>query len=358
MKKNKIIIVAVVIIILAAFLFMNGYKRGQWYMIDSEGKHISNIGYDDCKGCLVIDGKYFFALSRKNRFNKEKLFIVDNKGKSIMKGNAEKLVVDNIHNLLSYDGQYIFIDSKGKIVYKAPVDKEIVHGTNYFGVVPFYYRDVNTKEENRRYGYVNMQDEVVVEPKLKKVWPFSKEGLAHVVTEDGKHGFIDTSGNFALQPIYDFASNFYDGLAQVTIGDKHEYIDTKGQVVLEKEGGDFFEGYTTVINESGKEAYMDKSGNLITDYSYDKAYSFINGYAIVEVNGLEGVIDKNGDYIIEPRLSPHVGAFSEEGLNSLKDENGLYGFINIKGEWQIQPQFEKLYDFHNGVAAVKEQAKH
>ena len=98
------------------------------------------------------------------------------------------------------------------------------------------YRDENTKEEDRRYGYVNMKDEVVVEPKFKKAWAFNEEGLAHVVTEDGKHGFINTEGEFELQPVYDFAYDFSDGLAQVTMGDKHEYIDTKGQVVLEKEG--------------------------------------------------------------------------------------------------------------------------
>ena len=365
MKNNIIIIVAVfAIIIIAGFGYMNGYDRGQYYMINSNGEHVSNIGYGDIEGGFVIDNKHFWVLSRHNRFDseskfyKETNFIVDSKGKVIFKGNAEKLAVDIVHNLLSYNGQYIFIDSKGKIVYKAPVDKEIVYGTNSFGVVPFYYRDENTKEEDRRYGYVNMKDEVVVEPKFKKAWAFNEEGLAHVVTEDGKHGFINTEGEFELQPVYDFAYDFSDGLAQVTMGDKHEYIDTKGQVVLEKEGGDFQEGYACVISESGKEAYMDKSGNLITDYSFDNARPFINGYAIVEVDGLAGFLDKNGNYLIEPRLSKYVGSFSEDGLASLENEDGLYGFINLKGEWHIQPQYENVGEFSDGVAVVKEQGKH
>ena len=49
---------------------------------------------------------------------------------------------------------------------------------------------------------------------FKEAFEFS-EGLAPVQTQEGKFGFIDTNGNFAIRPQYAFAESFLNGLAKV-----------------------------------------------------------------------------------------------------------------------------------------------
>ena len=64
-----------------------------------------------------------------------------------------------------------------------------------------------------------------------------------------KVGFIDKSGNFVIEPNYDRAGYFHEGLAWICIDDKYGYIDKSGRYIL-KPGflpecigcGSFYEG--------------------------------------------------------------------------------------------------------------------
>ena len=52
----------------------------------------------------------------------------------------------------------------------------------------------------------------------------------------GKWGFIDKTGSFVINPQFDFAWSFSDGLAAVRIGDyetgKYGFIDKTGSFVI------------------------------------------------------------------------------------------------------------------------------
>lgn len=45
------------------------------------------------------------------------------------------------------------------------------------------------------------------------------DGLA-AIKINGKYGFIDHEGHFVLEPVYEKAQYFYEGLAPVQIGEK------------------------------------------------------------------------------------------------------------------------------------------
>ena len=367
MKKNKFLVFAIVLIIFLIWLvYMESYTQGQWYIIDFNEDKVSDIGYEDYEGPIEIEGKYYFIFTRKNRFGehnpfyKEKYFIVDKEGKTIFEANAKELTVDVLKNLIMYKNQYIFIDSKGEIVYKMPEDMELVNATGCFGIMPFYYKDDSINEDERRYGYVDIHGNVIVEPKFKKAGAFVEEGLALVVTEDDKYGFIDKNGDFIIQPIYDFAHDFSDGLADVTLGEKKEYIDIQGRVVLEMDEaeavGSFSEGYAPICNNDEKWAHMDKNGNLITDYIYDSPYYFKNGYADVCVDGVYGFINTKGEVGIEPQFE-FVCSFEDNGFAAAEGDSNLWGFINTNGEWQIEPKYENMGIVIDDVVVVKEQKK-
>jgi len=88
---------------------------------------------------------------------------------------------------------------------------------------------------------------------------------------------------------------------------------------------------------------------------FQKAYYFNEDeVAIVKQNGQYGIIDKKGDFIINPRFEDALG-FSE-GLAAAK-QNGKWGYINKEGNWVIKPQFEDASGFTNSCAVVKQDGK-
>ena len=67
---------------------------------------------------------------------------------------------------------------------------------------------------------------IVINPQFNSADSFS-DGLARVRIGDfttGKWGFIDKTGHYVINPQFNGATSFSDGLAQVSIGGKWGYI--------------------------------------------------------------------------------------------------------------------------------------
>ncbi|MCO6487493.1 MAG: WG repeat-containing protein [Phaeodactylibacter sp.] len=80
--------------------------------------------------------------------------------------------------------------------------------------------------ENFRYGFIDGEGEVVIQPRFRNVSFFS-QGLAPA-REEAYWGFIDTLGRWAIKPKYDYASPFVDGLARVYRNGQECWMDTEG----------------------------------------------------------------------------------------------------------------------------------
>ncbi|MEO8649224.1 MAG: WG repeat-containing protein, partial [Acidobacteriota bacterium] len=120
------------------------------------------------------------------------------------------------------------------------------------------------------------------------------------VNYQGKYGFINPKGDFVVQPQYDYALRFNEGLAAVELGDKYGFIDSKGQIVIGFQFDDakwFFEGLAAVRKE-GKYGFIDRSGRLVIDFKYDDTFDFSEGRADVKIGDECGYIDKTGDAVI------------------------------------------------------------
>jgi len=87
------------------------------------------------------------------------------------------------------------------------------------------------REVGGKWGFTDKTARVVIEPKYDLAGWFS-EGLAAVMVE-GKWGYIDPSGKFVIEPKFDAAGWFEGGRAQVQLGDQWGYIDRSGRVVWE-----------------------------------------------------------------------------------------------------------------------------
>jgi len=91
-------------------------------------------------------------------------------------------------------------------------------------------------EENGKFGYLNAEG-IAIEPQFNNAFPFS-EGLA-AVRQGGYFGFIDTAGTWVIAPQFDFAQAFSNGIAVVyEANGAPNYVNRKGKLLL----GEGFKG--------------------------------------------------------------------------------------------------------------------
>ncbi|EAK8647303.1 WG repeat-containing protein [Campylobacter coli] len=83
---------------------------------------------------------------------------------------------------------------------------------------------------------------------------------------------------------------------------------------------------------------------------------FVSGDLIrVKIDGQWSFLDKNGEFAIEPKFD-YVWSFWE-GLAGVK-LNGKWGFIDKNGEFAIKPKFDDAWNFNEGLAGVKLNGKY
>ena len=90
--------------------------------------------------------------------------------------------------------------------------------------------------QNNKWGYIDATGSVVVEPQFDMAWDFS-EGLGRVRPRYGGHGmgYINGKGKIVIKPQLDRAHDFSEGLACVVkeFGGKWGYINRKGKYRIE-----------------------------------------------------------------------------------------------------------------------------
>ena len=147
---------------------------------------------------------------------------------------------------------------------------------------------------------------------------------------------------------------------------KISLIDYDGNIVVEDE----FD-YTSVIfptddvitetKSDGKVKYwqiVDKKIKPLIDNEYAGGTPFFEDVAVVrDDKGLLSLIDKKGENLID-NLSivseyqvTRTGVMSD-GLIRFKTSEGLWGYLNIKGEVVIKPTFIQCENFVDGIARV------
>lgn len=261
-------------------------------------------------------------------------------------------------------------------------------------------------------GFIDRSGKLVIPARLKDAGQFS-EGLAPYETSGGRWGYIDKQGKTVIAPRFDWATTFHEGRALVQAGELWGYFDTTGAMVVRPqflEASGFYEGlaHVAVAPNTGsnerpwKHGFIDRSGKFVIPPTWDYADDFSEGRTIVDhtvrfvndpkygnnVVGFSQIIDQTGATIAE--LGPnHVFGYSEnllvvekgrtakgfptyifmdrdgnrqprefeslspfaEGLASAR-RDGKDGFINHQGEFVIEPRFEMVHSFSEGLAAA------
>lgn len=290
--------------------------------INRVGKVVIPIEYDDLsnenEGFVVAekDNNYFYLDDSGNRVFENSFDFADNfnQGKAMVGSQNKKGMIDTQGNFL-ITPEYESIKSFYGPFYS--MEKEGVWGILHLNgdtLLSFLYDYIGDLSENRcvvfkegNYGFIDSLGNVVIEVE-RESQVISKELLNyknhHVPFEvKGKIGLMDTLGNKKISAIFQNIGH-YDGLIPIIKNDLWGYCDTNTDLQIK--------------------------------YQYDWAENFRDTLAIVNMNGLFGMINQEGIFHIAP-IFKSIEYISPEILWMVNDSGGR--FYDLLGE----PLFERFF---------------
>ncbi|MDE5801280.1 MAG: WG repeat-containing protein [Paramuribaculum sp.] len=153
--------------------------------------------------------------------------------------------------------------------------------------------------------------------------PGYQDGMLVYCTEDQKYGYVDKSGNYVIEPLYDEAYEFSEGVA--VVGKKKEESGDMAYSVIDKSGNEIFkikDGYTL-------QRSMFEYGYIVAQKD-DRCFLFNKKGEEIKLNSKAYIVQKYNDkYIIFASSDVEIGV------------------MNFKNEIIIRPKYSEI-QFGNG----------
>lgn len=220
----------------------------------------SRIGVGIISGLII--GLFFLIYDYfKNRSSKEEKDLEKEKDLQSELFNAKTQTLKELKEKgILTEQEY---EEKIKKVVDENISKSLENFTEYKQLKTLYEDDILTKEEfkskveflkNKLRARIGKQEEE----------ESFYEGMRTFTDKELNYGFEDEMGNIIVEPIYEYADNFKEGLA--------------------------------LVRQNGKFGFIDKLGNIVIAIKFDDAKSFrSNGFALVLLGNKEFFINKSGE---------------------------------------------------------------
>ncbi|MCK5812090.1 MAG: WG repeat-containing protein [Clostridiales bacterium] len=254
------------------------------------------------------------------------------------------------------------------------LNNQFIIDFEYDQVLPFFegFAPVYKEADNKDWYYIDKQGNHAFGGKYFYEANIFSEGLAAVRSSEsdtyGKWGYINTSGEYVIEPQFGEAGTFNEGIASVRIGAGESgiagYIDKQGEIIIEPKYaycGIFSQGLApvkkTFNTDTADWGYINTKGEVVLDFIYGYARSFKNGLAPVIIGDpskeLFRYIDILGNTIIDAQFYDAFPFYEEKAAvkRIVADYDG-WGYIDLSGKLIIGGEFASCSDFSNGYAAI------
>lgn len=364
-------------------------KTSGWGMTDLKGNMILPFQFVEPLGRLKVNPFYFNneeKIEVVKDINTGKEGIVNNKGNWLFApGNSTYDDFGLVTSFISNGGIYVPVAKDKKWgVYDFNTRKEIIplklndlnslpasahidfldREKEKWGLVvystgkiyspgEFDYKDYD-EESNlvivEKNGLKGLQDATgkTVTPVIYQALSYDSESGYYYAGKNGKGGFIDQKGNIVIPIMYDpepmwMANSFVNGHVRMDLNEKSLLLDLKGKTIL-----------TSADFKGPDEMFIIKTrfwGNTWCYMGKNKN----NGEEVIKIIVNGKLYENLGGDIYNTR--PATSVEFTEGLLAAK-RDGLYGFLDRKGNEIIPFEYERAGSLDNGTAYVQKAGKY
>lgn len=369
-------------------------KKGDKYgVIDINGSEILPFNYD-----YLSKFQEGLAIAIKIQNNLAKQGFIDENGKVVVlmeyephfsKGMSGDFLFRNGIAKVSKNKKFGFIDKNNKPVIPIIYDEAVRINDEFIKVLEYNQRRAGVFDISGKVVLPVEYDEHIVEKNGLFIARKSGESVAKFLNKnadvvlqgdyitgafcDGlsrvgfnKFGYMDENAKLRVDKIYDMASDFKHGFAEVGKGEKWGIIDTNGKEILpikfdylmiSESDLVLVQRYKRHLNgvvASRKFAFMDMSGKFLSEFEFDDADVFVGDLAVVAKSGKYGMVDRNFNTIIP--LEYEALANFKNGFAWAK-KSGKQGFISRDNQAVIPIIYDMAYHLGGDKFAIKQDGK-
>ncbi len=208
--------------------------------------------------------------------------------------------------------------------------------------------------DSGKWGYIDETGRVLIEPRFEDASLFS-EGLAYAAL-NGKYGYISKSGKTVIPFELDEAETFHEQTAVAVKDDRWGLINRYNEVLVPFEYDEISPPSENicVVTLNDRSAYLALTGKRLTGFDFDIAGDFDNGFAIAGSDNKYGVISSAGHFVIEPRYA-HLSFLSNGFIKARGGDR--WGIISLAGDTLLPFEYEAIGDYSEGLALVAKNRK-
>lgn len=183
-------------------------------------------------------------------------------------------------------------------------------------------------------GYYDENLNVKIKAEFKIASDFT-DGVA-VVSKGDKYGVIDNNGDTIFDFKYDSIDNFNEGYAIAKVNDYHYILDINGNENEVNTDIDYCEGFSegrAIFTKGKKKGVIDYKGNVIVKAKYRELSKYTDGITIGN-KFLSGdvPIDRNGNIL-------------DKDILERQYKNGI--FIGKNGSKLLKMKYDEIYSYSN-----------
>ena len=280
--------------IIASYDYADRFNNGtavvmneeRWGMIDLSGRELLPMTFD---GVLRMKGG--FAGVEKdglcgfvNRAGRIKIPLQFKRVRSFHEGFAAVQFVN---------GKWGYIDKRGKVVWSDNSGQVTLLGDFHDHYARVQGRTANGET---KWGYIDKRFRFSVNPLFDAARDFH-EGLA-AVKLNGKWGYIQVNGRWAIQPRYEEADDF--GELDASEAGEEEPRDRRGRDLRTA-------GTYAMVMEGGRWGYVDRTGRPTMVAQFKEAQPFFRGLARVSRGDSFAYVAERGRVRFDPLVALRLG---------------------------------------------------
>lgn len=302
------------------------FPNGKWGFITSSGKTLIPGQYDMARNFfdgLAVVGKadrfFYINIQNKNVFGQyfessadfeHGYACVGRKDSTSPSGYIAGLINTRGELVIPYQYLSNFYFTNG-LAFVENRERQVLY-IDYQGKVfdtlnrqqPKYYlsKEIAIVTHNKRYGLINVAGDTISPLQSEQMnFYLLKDAPQFIRLErNGKWGVIDKEGKTVIPFLYDYISEFTNGLARVQKGGLYGYIDRKGTIIIPfrfSHAEDFAEGLALVQSQN-KFVFIDTAGKIRITVDVSSVETQFKRGLVGVMKEKNGFLRKDGSFFV------------------------------------------------------------